>query len=1155
MPQHTQFGPYALADKLGAGGMGTVFRANAASGEQVALKTLEVADDQLTERLLREIEALAELDHPGIIRIVDYGTQPNAWYAMEVIEGRPLQAYAENPSAPDLADTVVDWWTSTMGSVPSTGDADPFPTGQLIGGGGLPEGGRANFLVMAELGIQLAEALAHLHGQGIVHRDLKPHNVLVDHDGRVVIVDFGLAIWSAGGVGRERLETTHQMAGSLPYMSPEQLRAEWVSARSDLYALGCIFYRLATGKPPFVARNMTRIAMMHLREKPFPLQQERPDLPAEFCQLVMQLLEKDPAKRPSFALDVAYRLSKMLGRKADYEVANLALHRPELAGRETTFAALTRALADRHGDQFVMLTAPSGMGKTRLLNEVSQRLMSKHSLAPRMLAFEQGGDASFTELWPRETFPSGPIMRAAHIEAFLEADSAERDVVVILDDVQWADDEALTAIRYLARAQSGAKWKIVAAYRSDERPEGFEDLDVPQFELAPLDREGMVRLTTSMLGHECPGDLVDYVLRASDGHPFFAAETLRLLVHEGKLRRDFEHERWRIDVLGKSLAEIPFASSLGSLLDKRLDQLSDSAWRLVEVVAVVEFDCSGSLVDRVAPGALEHFAEARHADVLEVDPAGQLRFAHSQLRSAAYRRIDPVRRQQLHGDVADQLGDDLGPARLGHHLRASGQLAEAAFAWDAATENDSATARAQAMRNAIDCRVEGDISLDPEQVLTAGRLLMEVGHFADAEAVLDLVEKGESQTDALLLRAELAWQQAEFDRGLEILDRFEDAFGLDARACLLRAQILRNNSALDDIHECALQGLRVLRPDGSDTIEIPADRHASKLELELLVELAHVMFQRGDAPRAIELLDLIVIAFRGRGDKRSECYALLELIMPVALSGGEIGARETLALRLAQEIEDKRAEARALNLMGNAELIAGNHEAALTWYRRAMALARRMGRLTGGVFVLANSALACSELGRFDEAEDYYRESIKLAKKFEMTDVVINTSTNFGRHLTNVGKFDEALGVLEQTLALADEYGNPRLVGTLLVDLGETCRELERFDEAEAYVTRSIELSHEFGLRQMVWGNISLASLGRDRGDLEMSLEAAQQAVQLASPDSEVERAAAHATRAKALQRLGRNGDEDVVEARAITAEMSGPAFLLKLVSELRLGG
>jgi serine/threonine protein kinase/TolB-like protein len=287
MSTHLSFQPgqaishFRILRQIGAGGMGEVYLAEDTTLERrVALKVLApgyAADPARLERFRREARIVAALNHPHIVTIYSVEEERGApFIAMELVEGNSLR------------------WS--------------------VRPGGLP------IAKVCEIGMALADALAAAHDKGIVHRDLKPANVMITPEGRVKVLDFGLAKLGAGLFGSERETTAYTQAsltaegavvGTVPYMSPEQLQGLPIDHRSDLFSLGVLLYELAVGERPFLGGNPAAITSSILRDTPPPLVELRADVPGELARIVAHCLRKDVRDRYQTARDVYNNLREL----------------------------------------------------------------------------------------------------------------------------------------------------------------------------------------------------------------------------------------------------------------------------------------------------------------------------------------------------------------------------------------------------------------------------------------------------------------------------------------------------------------------------------------------------------------------------------------------------------------------------------------------------------------------------------------------------------------------------------------------------------------------------------------------------------------------------------------------------------------------------
>ena len=277
-------GSYEVVGRLGAGGMGEVYRArDTRLGRTVAIKVLRSgADPELLHRLDREARAASALNHPSIVHIYDVGQTSGAegthYVVMELVEGETLRHRLR---------------------------AGPLPLRELL-----------------DLGAQLADGLARAHRAGIVHRDLKPENLMVTPEGALKILDFGLAKIVAAPLADVDLRQTlsrhgtqvGMLMGTLEYMSPEQASGRPVDHRTDQFSLGLILHEMATGRPSFRRDTPAQVIAAVIERDPEPLGRLRPDVPRPLEALVTRCLQKDPERRFARTDELAAELAALAGR-------------------------------------------------------------------------------------------------------------------------------------------------------------------------------------------------------------------------------------------------------------------------------------------------------------------------------------------------------------------------------------------------------------------------------------------------------------------------------------------------------------------------------------------------------------------------------------------------------------------------------------------------------------------------------------------------------------------------------------------------------------------------------------------------------------------------------------------------------------------------
>jgi len=266
-----QVGPYVIEREIGSGGMGTVYLARRENAEErVALKVLPASlarESGFVARFQREVSALEKLKNPHVVELYDSGVDDNDlyYYAMEYIAGTTLADHVRNT-------------------------------------------GRIEWREAIDIAVQVCSALKAAHDAGVIHRDLKPSNLLITDGGQVKLTDFGVAQVFAG----TRLTKTGGVIGTVEYMSPEQAKGGRVTKQSDLYSLGAVLYAMLTGRPPFTGKTTLEVIQKHQHGRFDTPRRYVPDLPIWLDDLVCQLLEKEPEKRPPDAFVLSRRLQEIV---------------------------------------------------------------------------------------------------------------------------------------------------------------------------------------------------------------------------------------------------------------------------------------------------------------------------------------------------------------------------------------------------------------------------------------------------------------------------------------------------------------------------------------------------------------------------------------------------------------------------------------------------------------------------------------------------------------------------------------------------------------------------------------------------------------------------------------------------------------------------
>jgi len=300
---HLVLGRYKVESQIGVGGMGIVYRAHDTKlRRDVALKVIAphlVEDEGARVRFLHEAQALAGLSHPNIVTVFDLAEEPETglvFIVMELLNGLPLRKRITDPTRPPFFDMTV----------------------------------------------QVCRALEHAHSHGVLHRDIKPENIFACSDGTVKLMDFGLARLVDGAA----VAASGLVTGTISYMSPEQLRGGALDPRSDLYALGVLFYEYLCGFTPFCSDSPGTTLLKHLTEAPPSLRARVPSVSDELEALIMRLLSKDPVGRYPSATILRESLERISAR-------GFTVVTPQVAGPVTSVTSIPLVVPRRKGSQAV----------------------------------------------------------------------------------------------------------------------------------------------------------------------------------------------------------------------------------------------------------------------------------------------------------------------------------------------------------------------------------------------------------------------------------------------------------------------------------------------------------------------------------------------------------------------------------------------------------------------------------------------------------------------------------------------------------------------------------------------------------------------------------------------------------------------------------
>ena len=977
---------YNILERIGKGGMGEVHRAlDRLSGEFIALKSVRVSptfllfasktdhDDNLVA-LANEFATLASLRHPNIISVLDYGfdTEKRPFYTMELLA---------NPQ------TIVE----------ASEDLDDTDRIQLI--------------------IQVLQALTYLHRRGVVHRDLKPGNILVV-DGHVYVLDFGLA------AAREAAEGA---AGTLSYMAPEVISQKRASPLSDLYSLGVVAYRMFAGHLPYELEDIMNL----FRQAPDLSAIEDPALAAVIGRLLSKFPE-DRYRHAEHTIEAFCRAVDLPVPSDNSVIRDSFLQSAKFIGREAELEQLMDSFknaSNRRGALW-FVTGESGVGKTRLLDELRIRTLVRGAQVVKGQAIRDGGlpfqlwrDAVrrmviTTPLSDKEAsilkaivpdigrlldrdIEDAPTIRSTSALQRLVLTIVElfkrqgQPVVLLLEDLQWTD-ESIIIIQQLNRIIEEIPLLIVGTYRSDEASTIVKSL--PQgkmLHLGRLQNDEIAELSQSMLGetgaHE---EVLDLLKRETEGNAFFLVEVVRALAEDvGRLS----------DIGRLTLPEHMMVGGIQNVVKRRIEQVPDWAKPLLQLSAVVGRELDLNVLDKltanIEPIDMRRWLSVcNDAAVIEIKDE-KWRFSHDKVREFLIEEIEDSVLANMHQAVAIAFqsvhgDDDAYAATLAEHWHKAGNTLAAV-----------------------------------KYTIKACDVLQRIGNYTE------LIRLGER---ALIQLNEIT--------NIEEVEQYR------LRLLLELAETYERISEFKKSQDYFTQGLTF----------------AQHLKDEISIAIAHngisaMSWRRGNLHEAEEAAQSALTISRELNLRYEESKALGSLAVLSQLRGNGIQALDynIRSLKIREDIQDQHGIANVLNNLGIMSDMGGNHKQAINYFERSLASHQELGEKHGEARILNNLGNAYQQLQELDKARDYYNDSLAIRRQVGDRKGVSMSLNNLGSVEMRLKNYGNAKSYFIQSIDLKREISDRIGESTIYDNLGNLARLMGNYPEALEWFEMGYQLSIE----------------------------------------------------------------------------------------------
>ena len=1032
---------YRLIEKVGSGGMGEVFKAEDTKlGRTVALKLLPAtAHDSLTakRRFLKEAQAASALNHPNIVTVHAIEEAEGVdFIVMEFIEGETLKEL-------------------------------------IVRDGALP------LTRLLDLGIEVSDALDAAHEVGLIHRDIKSANILVTPRGRAKVLDFGLAKivrTIADGVDKEALtlmNLTDQgtVLGTAFYMSPEQTRGEALDARSDIFSLGCVLYEAATRSLPFTGPSM--LAVMHAiaTADPTPPGTVRPELPRDFDLIIARALAKDRNMRYASVHEMSDALrslrTSLTGQWAGvpiiYDRDLIDSRSAAFVGRDSELKRLDGFLdqAVAGTGRVVFITGEPGIGKTSLSDEFLRRARSRYPtlLISRGRCVEQYGTgeaylpfldavgslldgpardrlatlmrthaptwctqlpAAFSstgalDRLQQETIGATKERMMREMGDALGMFSASSPIVLLLEDLHWADPSSVDLLRHLCQRITNQRVLIAGTFR----PEDIERSNHPlksykaemqahrlceEVALSSLTRDHITEyLNSTFAPNDFPLEFASLIHEKTEGHPLFATNLLQYLSEHGDIARSNAH--WS---LVRPLAELDLEvpESVRSMISKKIDTLSEDERRTLQYASVEGTEFLSTVVasllgvDEVdLEEQLAHLQKTHRLietrgeeDLPDGSLATRYRFSHALYQNFLYGDLVAKRRVMLHRQAGELLLKHYGK-------RASNLATQLAIHFEQGRDFPRAIEYLiQAGDNATKLYANNEAA----------------GHYTHALSLVDKLPE-ESRAEALITlyqkRGAVNFALSRFSDSVDDYEKllsYQEPLGLpeqEATALNALAMTLFFAHRLEELETRAREAVEAAQRAGSEEL---------RLQTMALMALKHLCYGETDVAKPI--LDDLVRSARARNHKPTLAAGLIwrgclyffqteyEAAIEVEIEGR----------KLASELRDSFLLLTSMFFQGLSKANLGHMSEALAILDEGIRMARRNGDLFWHPRMPNCIGWIHRELHDFERAFKFDQEGFEIGHECHVLEAEANSLINLGIDYTHAGRNEDTISAFHQ---------------------------------------------------------------------------------------------------------------------------------------------
>lgn len=1084
-------GCYQIERPVGGGRLDAMLTATDTRSQQtVVLKILSPYFSQTAiDRLFRQAPWLVSLNHANIAKTYEMGWEgEHAFIIEEFIFGKNLY---------DLLRTEM---------------AEPLPMDQAF-----------------DIALELTLTLEYIHSQGIIHGDLRPHNIFLTETG-IKLSDVGMGHLEEG---RNLLETS-PLYLTAAYLAPEQILGQPLDARTDLYALGVIFYQLFTGQLPFTGSDQ-EVMRAHLFEAPCPPRELNHQLTPSLEHLILKLLAKNPNNRYVSAEQARNVSSSLLLNLGDATRQN----REQLVGRESELQALLACWKEAQigRGQLAFITGEPGIGKTSLVKQFAEQTVPPVMLMGHCQEPEGGPayhpfiellrsyfvtvppelyDAEanhflgyFSRLVPevRQLLPHLPepaplepkqeqLRLMSNLTHFIKLATQERPWLIIIENLQWADQSSLELLRYLGHHLSSMALFIIGTYRDVDLMPGhpllttLRDLSTyatyHHFPMNRLSQSDLSQLLLNIWKQSVPATLLEKIYQHTGGNPFYVEEVAKGLVDDGIIT--WKDGSWHFPTLD----EIRLPRSIHEAVWSRIRHLDSETQGLLRQAAVLgqifKFNDLCEMSGLSEWDVLEHLDVALERQLIQEAPGEMaLRFSHSEIQYVLYTDMGPLRRRMLHRQAGEALERSAQPEperiadRLAHHFGEANEFERAlVYSIQAARQARTAYANEAALlwynrtlEMLKQLGLNEQTSFKPLWLLThrsLGEILTLIGRYSEALthyiSALKLVEVDKPSPDQVRQLADLCChiaqvhgKRGEYDvalewveKGLGYLKDEEELSTEMARLYLIGALSFEEPGKLDKAIEWCQKSLTIAAHiktrEGQQTMAQAYTRLGSICLLrgyfDLVVHFCHeaieIYKEVDEMAGQLNAYNNLGLAYFNQAEWNEAVKAYTTSLM-IAQQIGDIDGQNTVTVNLALVYRDRGDWDEALSLL---------KQSFITW--------QQIGAIEDEAICLSKLAQIYIYQKNWAEAQACLSRSQLLLAEIDTEEYLPELERRWGEFYLKRHKFDSALAHLQRAVELAVEQGNPLDEGKARRSLGQLYLALQKQQPAKMSLYQSLQL-------------------------------------------------------------------------------------------------